>query len=174
MTTSIDLSYFCSLELARPYIMQPWTRAGFTYATDGHIMVRVPARADVPDNSEVPDAERVFRQVDFSTCFAAPLPKLPPIRFRLEDLSEPGDLPACYTILDRETVGFRGAIYQVNLMHLVFWLPDVECGRARSPVDPLPFRFANDGVGCVMPVRAETATYDLDALSNHSGCGDLT
>ncbi len=38
----------------------PFTRGDYTWATDGKIMVRVPADADIPDIPGAPDAAKLF------------------------------------------------------------------------------------------------------------------
>lgn len=50
----IDLQKFCSTSSDRKNIGQPWSDGEWTYATDGRICVRVPRRADVPENPEAP------------------------------------------------------------------------------------------------------------------------
>lgn len=51
----IDLSAFCYREDDRYFLKQPWTRGDFTYATDGRIMIRTPARADIIDIPSAPN-----------------------------------------------------------------------------------------------------------------------
>lgn len=43
MITLADLQPFCLTGKFRPYLNRPFNSAGHTYATNGHIMVRVPA-----------------------------------------------------------------------------------------------------------------------------------
>lgn len=43
MITLADLQPFCLTGNSRPYLNRPFNSAGHTYATNGHIMVRVPA-----------------------------------------------------------------------------------------------------------------------------------
>jgi len=57
----IDLTRFCSKDETR-YHHKPWSRGGYTYATEGHIMIRVPRLADVPENPDAPDCNNVFVQ----------------------------------------------------------------------------------------------------------------
>jgi hypothetical protein len=45
----MDLLPFCSTDPSRPELHNAFTRGDFTYATDGHILVRVPARPGIPD-----------------------------------------------------------------------------------------------------------------------------
>jgi hypothetical protein len=57
---SIDLSKFCAEEGRRYHLGNPFSRAGYTWATDGKILLRVPLRADVPDVEGAPHTERVW------------------------------------------------------------------------------------------------------------------
>lgn len=50
----IDLQKFCSTRSDRKSICQPWSEGEWTYATDGRVIVRVPRRADVPENPDAP------------------------------------------------------------------------------------------------------------------------
>ena len=43
-----------------PNIAQPWSREGFTYATDGFAVIRIPRIANVPERPTAPKAEKVF------------------------------------------------------------------------------------------------------------------
>lgn len=58
--TRDTLNLFCSCDDMRPNLQVPWTRDGYTYASDGRIAVRIPALADVPDVPTAPDAARLF------------------------------------------------------------------------------------------------------------------
>ena len=51
----IDLKPFCSTDEERPYLHQPWSLEKYTYATNGHIIVRVARRPDVPENLRAPN-----------------------------------------------------------------------------------------------------------------------
>lgn len=55
------LQSFCiEKESGRIRVMQPFTRGDFSYATDGHIVVRVAARADVPADQYDVKVEPLF------------------------------------------------------------------------------------------------------------------
>lgn len=59
----IDLKPFCErADSYRDYLHQPWSRGAFTYASNGHIAIRVPRRDDVPENEKAPDVEKIFRE----------------------------------------------------------------------------------------------------------------
>lgn len=46
-------------------LLVPWTKDGFTYATNDHILIRVPAMDDVPadQTGRVPKAENLFNML---------------------------------------------------------------------------------------------------------------
>lgn len=48
-----DLNTFCQTD-GSPAIATPWTEGGWTYASDGHMLLRVPRRDDVPERIEAP------------------------------------------------------------------------------------------------------------------------
>lgn len=54
----VDLKRFCSED--RNTLLEPFNRAGYTWATDGKILLRVPLRIDVPEREDAPHAERVW------------------------------------------------------------------------------------------------------------------
>jgi len=57
----IDLEKFCStdeLGMLRG-IARPWSRGEHTYATNGHIIIRVPRIVEIGENDNAPDANRL-------------------------------------------------------------------------------------------------------------------
>lgn len=56
----IDLTKYCCHNETRTYISKPWSHGDYTYATNGHVMLRVPRREDVPENPAAPDVEKVI------------------------------------------------------------------------------------------------------------------
>lgn len=57
----IDLQQFCSTDRMRPYLHNPFTIGGFTYATNGHVCVRV-APIDGVAKQDKPDPGKLFTQ----------------------------------------------------------------------------------------------------------------
>lgn len=53
----LDLEKFCEPSMKK--ISRPWSAGDYTYATNGHIAVRVPRMDDAPENEEAPDMARV-------------------------------------------------------------------------------------------------------------------
>lgn len=45
---------------------KPWSAGEWTYASNGHIMVRVKRLSDVPENPEAPNAEAIFAKASDS------------------------------------------------------------------------------------------------------------
>lgn len=59
----IDLTPFCSKD--RHNLTRPWSLGDWTYAIDGFIGIRLPRRADVPENPDAPEAVvKVFAPAD--------------------------------------------------------------------------------------------------------------
>jgi len=50
----IDLQAFCADPDGVRAIAAPWSRDGFTWATDGHMLIRVPLQPEVGDNERCP------------------------------------------------------------------------------------------------------------------------
>lgn len=79
----IDLKQFCSTDRHREYLHNPINRGAYTYASNGHVLVRVPVHGDYADTEKVQNLERLF--ADF---------------FRPEGMAEiEVDIPAPNTVL---------------------------------------------------------------------------
>ena len=59
-----ELKKFCDTTDSCWAMQQPWTRDGYTWATDRHIIVRVPVIPEVPDNERAPSATKLFAETD--------------------------------------------------------------------------------------------------------------
>ncbi len=71
----IDLTRFCDASDVRANLRAPWSRGGYSYATDGHILFRVPRREDVPEREDAPDLSKLDAEWNGKTY--APLPAIP-------------------------------------------------------------------------------------------------
>lgn len=60
MSTLELIKTFCGTDETRAILMQPFTRDGWTWATDGRIMVRVPVIPEVPETDAIPSISEVF------------------------------------------------------------------------------------------------------------------
>lgn len=64
----IDLKKFCSKAPNRFNIHEPFSKGKWTYATDGHICIRVPRAKEITKKithgKDTPDAEQIFIEAD--------------------------------------------------------------------------------------------------------------
>lgn len=76
----IDLKPFCSENDIRYYLNAPFSEGEFSYASNGHILIRVPRRDDVPEVDEKSTMKgRVDKLLAENPFVAAvPIPDIPP------------------------------------------------------------------------------------------------
>ena len=163
--SAVELSYFVHADDER--LSRPWSRGDFTFASNGHVMIRMPPQAGVKSNAAAPDPSAILDSLDFSGCDRS-MPRLPPLRFVWVP-DEPTDVTDETTDnsgaleLWRETATIRGAIFDLRYLHLLTYLPDLRLGRGRDPLKPLPFTFSGGGLGGLMPCRSPLKYhYNLD------------
>jgi hypothetical protein len=77
--TTFDITSFCSTEKGRTYICNPFNSGGFSVATNGHILVRVPAQEAYVGNEVPPNFEKATSGMDDPLVFTP----LPPLNFEL-------------------------------------------------------------------------------------------
>lgn len=176
----IDLQQFCATDKTRPYLLKPFSAGEWSWATNGHIMVRVPRRSDVPERAKhgEPDVEKVIAdtaeklQGDF-----VPLPKVEfPPRDEDEEECENCDgsgkahsCPDCeckceecggtglYQPYRDVSVGIGEAIYSGKYVALLQSLPGPIRIRT-SPEYPAHFTF-DGGEGWLMPMSGQRGTH---------------
>ena len=171
----IDLAKFCSQDETRPYLQRPFSAGAYTYATNGHIMVRVARCGDVLEiagkyeKAKTFDWNKPLGEHDKAT-FARPALTLPP-RSESDEECETcegdgaaHDCPSCecpcprcggsgHTDQERLASTNINRIYDaLNYVRLMLSLPDVEIALNSSPEAPLLFRFSG-GIGALMPLR---------------------
>lgn len=169
----IDLQPFCGTDECRFYLMKPFSRDGFTWATDGHIMVRVALREDVPDTSKAFKQGTPLEGIDSAT-FLRPMFELPPAPTQIgpckacEGRGCDHDCPDCECIcekchgsgdMDAEkaiSTNIGAEVFCLAYVRQMLSLPEVEIEtpRTKSSMKPFFFRFA-EGVGVLMPRRGE-------------------
>jgi hypothetical protein len=158
---SVDLNLFCDLERRRPGsdLSVPFSLNGHSYATNGHICVRVPRRPDIPENKEAPHVDERLPW-DFSRVKFGPLPepeylpdqcgwcdgrgyqhKCPDCRCECKYCDGSGLLPP------RVRIG--KVVFAALYIEWIQALPGLEIGKPK-PSRPLPFRFEG-GEGLLMP-----------------------
>ena len=76
----MDLQQFCSVgdEYNRYRIHRPFSRGAWSWATNGHILVRVARRADIPEDQDAPNAEAVWPKIEPGAWRVPSLAALPP------------------------------------------------------------------------------------------------
>lgn len=175
MADRIDLLQFCYKGDDRPYLMKPCRIGAFTYAANGHILVRVDAIDGDETNDKFPGIEGLNRILSRASAAGKFVP-IGSISFperkrvkcnfcggsgRLDDI-EPEEI--CF---DCDGIGHveqsrSVSIDQVNFSDkYVGWiatLPEAEISRPPPPVEPMPFQFAG-GVGALMPMRGQGDTH---------------
>lgn len=79
MMTREELQAFCAgPDDIRYALHEPWSAGEWTYATNGHIAVRVPRLADVPEVSNAPNAAKLFDAAVANEWFPVPACLQPP------------------------------------------------------------------------------------------------
>jgi hypothetical protein len=165
----INLEMFC--DPSRPELAQPFSIGAWTYASNGHVLVRVPRRDDVAERA-APDASRLF-PADAPKPRYKPAPKFTiPERFEREEKcwrcrgtgKRHGEhCPTCQCedcaqcsgtgkITRLETVKIGYALYWAKYIGWLQSLPRLELAKHRGGAEPLQFRF-DGGEGLVVPCR---------------------
>src|SRR5271166_2898199 len=135
MLTPGDLAKFVSTDVERARMARPWSRGEFTYATNGHIMVRIPRLAEVPECSDAPDVEGIVMPLLADQTETAPLPayELPKVDKNecrtCEGRGLEHDCPDCECECDdcdgtgavraHVSIGLCGAIYNADCIELL-------------------------------------------------------
>jgi hypothetical protein len=160
---SINLDLFCDPECREPGrdLSVPFSLNGHTYATNGHIAVRVPRRPDIPENKEAPNAEGL--PWNFSRVTFGPLPEPELLldrclmclgrgrKHECPDCScECGHCNGSGKTPPRVRIG--KAVFAVRYIEWMLALPGLETGKPmRKHPQLLPFRF-NGGEGLLCPM----------------------
>lgn len=188
MPDRIDLQPFCALPNSiREYLEHPFRYGDWTYATNGYILVRVPAvEGDAPIAA---DGVVKMSQGHLENILAAPLcdatfaplrVNLPPIEMRecmtcggsgiWKDDPAPGMFTKCDDCdgsgkVEKETsVSIAGVFFSAKYIAQIAALPEAELPtnpihpRDRWDVTPCPFRFSG-GIGALMPMVREAAVH---------------
>lgn len=166
--TSIDLQKFCGTDPFRDYLHKPITQDGFTWATDGAVMVRAPADKRYSPCERPINIAKPLSGIEDAT-FSPPNISLPPAPERTGPCPEcdgrgrEHDCPDCECICEachgagelnaekRTTTTIRGAIFNLAYVRLIASLPNVEFSQSDGK-KPMFFRF-DGGVGALMPCR---------------------
>jgi hypothetical protein len=166
----MDLTPFCGTDETRPQITKPFSRGEFTYATNGHLCIRVPRREDATEQDEVNVLNLPWDKPHYYVPF--PDIAMPPKVTRTEKCScfdgYEHDCPDCAceecdgtgtATIDSDaktSVGLCGTPYALRLVRMIADLPGLQIAAGRSlkhdRSSVLAFRF-DGGDGLLMPPR---------------------
>lgn len=156
-----DLQQFCSKDDTRYYIQRPFSDGDFTYATSGHILVRVARRGDAQQaEKSLFTGQRcnAILAVHDGATFGqmAPL-KMPHLdRVPCDYCEGPGDASCfeCDGVGDVEqdaSISVQGVPFNARYIEKITALPGFEIAAANT-TGPTPFRF-DGGIGVIMPMK---------------------
>lgn len=181
MMDDIELMPFCSTEDSRKNLMNPWSRDGFTWASNGFILIRVAYRDSVPPNPKAPGVKEVMKCHVGAVFSELPSVKWPYTPREDTCLSCRGrrfkhDCPSCYckclqcegTGLDYQPVSvtIRGTAFSVRYIKMIIDIPGLEFYASKKYLSNgyYPFRFQG-GIG-VIAARNEAELHlgDIESL----------
>jgi hypothetical protein len=174
--TALDLKPFCVATDGRPYLSKPFSLGEFSFATDGHFLVRVLRRDDVPENSAVPREildrlPQIFSAVDHAQSWMPLDPSVLSSISRAAEAQEcrhcdgrgsQHDCPNCTCTCEhcfgtgetqaKRSVTICGAAFNLRYVQKMLALPSVSIAMPVQECDPLVFSFAG-GHGAIMVMR---------------------
>jgi len=177
----LDLQQFCSTDELRAWLTKPFRAGDHSYASNGQIMVRVPAREqDEPPKNPPKDWEqkvtRYFLPMQDVVFSKSPPVNLPALEkeevitcSECEGRGTQHDCPDCEctcgtckgTTQERIrpliSADFAGAQFDLMYLHQIMSLPALQVAIGSADVDqllPLLFRFEG-GEGSLMPLRGK-------------------
>lgn len=155
--TKRGLKSFC--DPWRPALSTPWSQDQFTFATNGHILVRVARLPDVADwegDERHPHPPAIMPI--FESIAAQRVTRLPAIGFPdcPDCAGSPKRRKACATCncTGRPPLPLRGALFDPDYIKLVTRLPDVQFS-AKPPRNAAARFIFTGGEGALMPLRQE-------------------
>ena len=140
-----DLQKFCGRETSRAYLMKPFTHGAYSWATDGHIIIRVPRIDGVAETSGPPiDDALATVMATKSGPLNTPLPSydIPPRKIK------------------NVSVGICGMPFAARYVRMLQALPNVII-RAMDDLNDAPhmvFSF-DGGDGALMGLRYKLSTH---------------
>ena len=163
-----DLEQFCD-EGFRPALSTPWSLGEYSYASNGHLIVRVPRLSDVEERDTAPKVQKMFdgpEPPEWITLADITLPKQKVAEcHRCEGGKEPvHDCPDCNCKCDHcgdtgevkpvTPVEIGVALFNLKYLLMLNKLPGCRIGLIEAET-PTPFRF-DGGDGLLMPMRKHT------------------
>lgn len=182
----LDLQQFCGKEETRFYLMKPFSRGGFTWATNGHILVRVMLRPDIADVDQKFNVAKPLEGIEGRSFFrpSFELPAAPTEIGQCETCEGRGFSHACPDCecvcnrchgsgeLDTEklmSASIGPTAFALNYVRQMLSLPGIEIEELPTEPSERPFLFRfQGGVGALMPMRGERVTHIDIKLRNDS------
>ena len=165
----IDLQPFCGRDAPQAWLERPVSRGNWTWATDGHILVRVPRRPEISENPDAAHVEHIWSK-GACTVWRAPLPCMLPAhrtedcprcagtgreRDCLDGTSPCGRCDGSGVIEFAAPVAVGAGLIHLRHAHLIVSLPAVEIGWESDACERLRFRCAG-AEGIVSALRLRT------------------
>ena len=168
--TKDDLMKFCNPRKIR--ISVPWSDGEYSYATNGHIIVRVPRVASIKER-EWPRVDNLFPYDNPPAWFSVSDIKLPEVQtadcstcngdgiIEHDDCLDCGghdcvDCGGTGTIVAIQPVLIGNSYFKLALLSILGDLPNCKIGPATEPLKQAPFQF-DGGDGLIMPMRETSA-----------------
>lgn len=169
----LDLKPFCSVDSTREYLWTPFSFGDFTYATDGHIAIRVPNREGEKGHPDAP-AAKLATYFSRAKTLTVPLPpaNLPPppdaYIFPCENCDGTGKVDG-YTCFpcdgdgefylgEKVTVQIGRANYAAKFIRLLYSLPNARVEPNPDPAGAIYFAF-DGGDGLLVAYKKPEATH---------------
>jgi hypothetical protein len=182
MVVPFNIAEFCDAGDSRAYCRTPFFHDGFTYATNGHILVRVPGDVGFDSLSEPRVADTLTGLFRDRPPFERPHDFIIPDdqdTSQEEDCDEcdgsghEHDCPKCecscdhcggkgkHTAWSRVSTTFYGKIYRLAYVRRLLSLPSIQIAPStadRKDMKPLRFTFEG-GEGCLMLMKEKYARH---------------
>ena len=174
--TKDDLMKFCATGRGHINISVPWSDGEYSYATNGHVIIRVPRLGDVHEKDTAPQTKQLFPYPDPPAWFALAEIKLP--KTKTVDCSEcdgEGEVEhkECSScrghyceecngtgkVIPRRPVPVGNSHYQYGYLLMLMELPNCKIGPDVDPMKQTPFQF-DGGDGLIMPMRHIVGTWE--------------
>lgn len=164
------LKKFCANGIDRINIQAPWSKGEHSYATNGHVIIRVPRLAEVPENDKAPLAEKIFTVGAPAEWFPLSGIKLPKIKTMVCECDDNGmvyheDCSDCsghkceecggtreITVGEDKPVAIGKAFFQNKYLRLLKGLPNCKISPGADAESIAVFEF-DGGDGLIMEVR---------------------
>ncbi len=174
--SDLDLQKFCSVDPCRYYLTRPFSFGEFSYASNGHVMIRIPRRSEIPEQEKKEVNWNAPLACHEGAQFSPPLDiKLPP----LSDDAEPcvncfdgrvHNCPDCECVCEdcngtgndiperRTSTTLNGSLTALRYVRLILSLPGIVIGKSAGEGLPIPFQF-DGGIGALMPLSRKYPTH---------------